>query len=152
MSARHELCAAAMRQYGTDPDGVERAMRAAGYSATTAYASRDVYADFLRLHGYDVDGPAGAEAPGWATAMLKPLPTVEPEWTMTAPDPAVVDDRRMVELVEEGYDVAIRPIYPPDVYVVRSTAEPTPSEPVRTTDAQPEPAVARPKRGRPRKG
>lgn len=116
MSARHELCAAAMRQYGTDPDGVERAMRAAGYSATTAYASRDVYADFLRLHGYDVDGPAGAEAPGWATAMLKPLPTVE---TL-------------------------------DTHGV--TAEPTPSEPVRTTDAQPEPAVARPKRGRPRKG
>lgn len=80
VSERHELAAAAMRQYGTDPDGVERAMLAAGFGAITAKASRDGYADFLRKNGYDVDGPGGMDAPQWALDKLSPAPSVpEPE-------------------------------------------------------------------------
>lgn len=61
MSDRHALCAAAIRQYGSDPDGVERAMLAAGYSPVTAAASKYVYADVLRKAGHDVDGLAGLD-------------------------------------------------------------------------------------------
>ena len=100
MSERHELCAAAMRQYGTDPDGVERAMRAAGYGEITARESRDTYADFLRKAGYDVDGPMGEDPPEWAVEAMKPDEVAEPapsepERTVDAPpDEAVTRPKR----------------------------------------------------------
>ena len=89
MSDRHELCAAAMRQYGTDPDGVERAMRAAGFGEITARESRDTYADFLRKNGYDVDGPGGEDAPEWAVEAMKPPPVEEAEPTPSEPERTV---------------------------------------------------------------
>jgi hypothetical protein len=110
MSERHELCAAAMRQYGTDPDGVERAMRAAGYSDITAVASRDTYADFLRKNGYDVDGPAGMDAPAWAVEQLAAMTDSGSQAPESVPEPEVVvdtvDDREPPTLRDVTSDTA----------------------------------------------
>ena len=100
MSERHELCAAAMRQYGTDPDGVERAMRAAGYSEITAIASRDTYADFLRKAGYDVDGPMGEDPPQWAVDMVGPV-LAAPDVVQTTAEPVPSEPERTVDAPPE---------------------------------------------------
>jgi len=105
VSARHELCAAAMRQYGTDPDGVERAMRAAGYGEITARESRDTYADFLRKNGYDVDGPAGEDAPTWAVEQLAAMTDSKDRAPESVPVPEVV-----VETVEHREPPTLREV------------------------------------------
>lgn len=61
MSAQHEECAALIREYGRDAEGVERAMIEAGHGAVTAKASADMWADQLERWGFDVGGDASDE-------------------------------------------------------------------------------------------
>ena len=75
MAEHHEILAAYIRQYGTDPDGVKRAMLAAGYDEMYIAGAKDSVLALLRKAGYDVDGPAGMEAPDWAYTQNPPADT-----------------------------------------------------------------------------
>jgi len=73
MAEHHEILAAYIRQYGTDPDGIKRAMLAAGYDDAYIEGAKDSILALLRKAGCDVDGPAGIDAPEWAyTANERP--------------------------------------------------------------------------------